>query len=600
MSNTKLEPIQNGSNYPFQDKMISPRNPRNAFNWSHDVIFTLPNGGLLMPVMCSEVLPGSEYRLSAKTLIRVLPQVVPLYSKQRYYLQAFYCRYSDLWKSADVYMTKGYSGNRNLTKPVLNESNLDPSLVTSGSVLDYEVKAGDLFHCMGLQVGKTLRQHGPINALPFMMYEKIYNSYFMNRNLYINDRVRLPDDLGDFRLKDDGTISSNSNSGNGVSKVLFGNFHYRDWALDYFTTSLPFQQRGDSPKLNFNVDVAGFNAYFSPLDSTSLKLTLNNGSDGLGFVPIETLTSSVSGTMKYSFDAEGGTQVAKLFYDNPSGLSKGKLLSVTGSSSSISGGPVRITPSQLAISGGFTLDEFRNLAIAQQELERMARTDGSFREFGLTFFGMSSRNSIDYVPTFIGGTFQQLIFSEVVQTSQSSSQSPLGTYAGHGIISDNGNLGQLRSDEHGYIMVLLSIMPDTYYAQGKSKMFDRLTQTQEFLPGRDKLGLTPIYNKELYVSGDDSVDNDLFAHQSPFDEYRYKENRIIGKIADPSNNSFSPYTQARFFGSTPTYSKEFFIADDIRKDYLAAPTEDAYSGSISFHIRAVEPLAFNGDPVPVI
>ena len=51
---------------------------------------------------------------------------------------------------------------------------------------------------------------------------------------------------------------------------------------------------------------------------------------------------------------------------------------------------------------------------------------------------------------------------------------------------------------------------------------------------------------------------------------------------------------------TPTYSESFFRADDVRKDYLASPTEDAYSGRIRFNIRAVEPLSFTGNPSPVI
>ena len=184
--------------------------------------------------------------------------------------------------------------------------------------------------------------------------------------------------------------------------------------------------------------------------------------------------------------------------------------------------------------------------------------------------------------------------------SSSVSNSPLGSYAGHGIISDNGYLGHLHSDEHGYLMILLSVMPDTYYSQGIPKMFTRLTQAEEFLPDRDKLGLTAIFNKELYVSGSRDTDNDVFAYQNPFDEYRYKENVISGKIADSSNRSFFPYTQARVFTSTPTYSESFFRADDVRKDYLASPTEDAYSGRIRFNIRAVEPLSFTGAPAPII
>lgn len=614
--NKGLEPRDNGSNYPFRDKMLRPNVKRSAFDWSHSCVFSLANAGLLLPVMCEEVLPDSDYDLNANLLLRVLPQVVPLYSSQRYYLYAFYARYSDLYKRASVYMTKGYSGAEILTKPVLRADNLS---VSGG--LDYVVQAGDLFDALGFQIGKKLSEFGDINALPVFMYEKIYNDYFINNNLHINDRVRLPDDPSDFRLADDGSVISNANATVDFPAVKYGVLRYRDYAEDYFTSSLPFQQRGNAPVLNISGSVPSFSADISSasgfttigfqsisddqsfgrvfLDSDHHIGLLNANSGFLDsgtvahkaalgeprLVVVPTNTTSADPVSKISFKKLIG-ETSGLHLDSPS-------LSLMGATLN--------NISNLSFVGGFTLDEFRNLAISTAELERMARTDGSFAQFGLTFFGIRSKNSNDYYVTFIGGTYRRIAFSEVLQTAPGSNGStPLGSYGGHGIISDNGYLGHLHTDEHGYLMVLLSVMPDVYYSQGISKKFTRLTQAEEFLPGRDKLGLTAIFNKELFVSGDRDIDNDLFAYQNPFDEYRYKENRIIGKIGDSANRSFYPYTQARQFSSTPTYSESFFKADKVRKDYLSAPTEDAYTGRIDFNIRAVEPLSFSGSPAPVI
>lgn len=245
--NNLLEPVDNGSNYPFRDKLLPARNGRSGFNWSHNRVFTLENAGLLLPVFCSEVLPNSDYDISADLLLRVLPQVVPLYSDQKYYLYAFYARYSDLWSSAQTYMTKGFSGTDILTKPVLSASN-----VGLAGGMDYVVKPGDIFDCFGFQKGKKLSEFGEINALPFMMYEKVYTDYFMNNNLHINDRVRLPNDPSDFRLADDGTIISNKYGTENYPAIKLCQLHYRDYSSDYFTTALPFQQRGDAPTLKLS------------------------------------------------------------------------------------------------------------------------------------------------------------------------------------------------------------------------------------------------------------------------------------------------------------------------------------------------------------
>lgn len=602
--NNLLEPVNNGSNYPFRDKLLQARQGRSGFNWSHNRVFTLDNAGLLLPVFCSEVLPNSDYDISADLLLRVLPQVVPLYSDQKYYLYSFYARYSDLWSSAQTYMTKGFSGNEILKKPVLSDKNVG----LSGG-MNYVVKPGDIFDCFGFQKGKKLSEFGEINALPFMMYEKIYTDYFMNNNLHINDRVRLPNDSSDFRLADDGTIISNKYSTVDYPAIKLCELHYRDYSSDYFTTALPFQQRGDAPTLKLN-------SSGSTITASSLSLgNLVAGSALLGFDGFVSVNgdpslkgyviqgdSSLSGSLYTNANNEIYVGKSSSGQSNLVGISAG----VPGtpdsglSAQSLAGSNLTLNNVDGAINGSFTLDQFRNLAVSTAELERMARTDGTFAQFGITFFGEKSRNSNDYYVTFVGGTYRSIAFSEVLQMSSSVNNSPLGSYAGHGMISDNGSLGHLHSDEHGYLMVLLSVMPDVYYSQGVPKMFTRLTQSEEFLPDRDKLGLTAIFNKELYVSGNKDTDNDVFAYQNPFDEYRYKENVISGKIADSTNRSFFPYTQARLFGSTPTYSESFFKADDVRKDYLASPTEDAYSGRIRFNIRAVEPLSFTGSPAPVI
>ncbi|QRV61659.1 major capsid protein [Gokushovirinae sp.] len=585
--NYGLDSADSGSNYQFGDKMLKPSMARSGFDWSCLNSLTIPNCGMLIPIFFDEVLPSSSYDIQVQALLRVLPQVVPLYSRQRLYIHAFGARYSDLFKDASVYITKGFNGNNILKKPVLKADMLDPVLFPDG--MDTVIKAGSLFDYLDLPIGKKLSELGEINALPFMMYVSIWKYYFMNKNLYINNRYWLPNDDADFRLTLNNGVASNTTgvdgSAEGEPKVYFGSVLYRDYPQDYFLSALPFAQRGETPRLNVSgkdpfipLQIANFPdsrafAYISSAvdnPSAGFKTVPAPSADTESYLRVSASSTDVSNSLTFLFGNKGGSKVP---LSNRLGIY-----------------------AQL----GFTLDDFRQLAIAQQELERMARTDGSFFEFGLTFFGRASKNALDYRPQYIGGTYQNITFSEVLQTSSSTDVSPLGSYGGHGITSLNGSLGHYETDEHGYIMILASIMPDVYYSQGLDKKWTRLTQSEEFITGRDKMGLIPILNKELFVSGNTAKDNDLFAYQNPFDEYRYKPSRIHGKIADPASKSFFPYTQSRKFDSTPTYSRSFFKADDVRKDYLTAPTEDAYSAQFKFSIRAVEPLSYNGSPAPIV
>ena len=151
-------------------------------------------------------------------------------------------------------------------------------------------------------------------------------------------------------------------------------------------------------------------------------------------------------------------------------------------------------------------------------------------------------------PLYIGGSYSSISFTEVLQTSASSETSALGQIAGHGISVDNkGFIGNFNATDFGIIMLVGTIMPDVYYAQGLEKKWSRKYQSEFYLPERAKMGLQPVTNKEIYFTGNSETDDDLFGYQNPFDDLRYQQNRICGKIADSSNLSFSPFTQARHF-----------------------------------------------------
>ena len=139
-------------------------------------------------------------------------------------------------------------------------------------------------------------------------------------------------------------------------------------------------------------------------------------------------------------------------------------------------------------------------------------------------------------------------------------------------------------------------MPDVYYSQGLDRALTKRNQSDMYLPERSRLGLRPILNKEIYFTGNLTQDNDLFAYQNPFDEFRYKPSTIHGKIADSTALSFFPYTQSRKFTALPTYSQSFASANNVRKDYLAAPNEVAYTAQFNINCRAVRPLPYNPEP----
>lgn len=613
--------LDTGSNYRFGDKMQKPNVARSVFDLSHLSATTIPNAGEVFPISLVECLPSDDMDISVRSLLRVLPQVVPLYSRQRLYIYAFYSRLSDLWAGFDPFIRKGMTGDYITKVPTLTANNSKQGSVIANSLGDW----------LNLPIGFS-DFNGVVSALPAMMYMRIWRDYFCNKNYYVNDRVIFPHDDADFRLNDSGELISAKNNNKSVQFDLISNtfglpsysgtvlqfgLFAHDYPQDYFTSALPWAQRGTAPSIdvNLSVDVSsvfnGNNFTISPVSSrigdSSLPSYLAGSTPSYAYGYGGWYADAPSGRNEYvrsHWEHVGSSGASRwLDYSNPAAVSfdsdfhswltreLATPIKPTGT----------ITNTATASGFGIFLDDIRQLAISQLELERMARTDGTFYQFGLTFFGEASRNATDYRATYVGGSYNALSFTEVLQTSATSS-TPLGTYGGHGISADNnGYLGHLHCDDYGYLMILGCIMPDVYYSQGLDKHYTRAYQSDFFLPGREKLGMQAILNQELYYqNGNTESNNDLWAYQDRFDELRYLPNRIHGQIADPAKRSFYPYTQSRKFTQLPNFSKEFANANNVRKDYLAAPSEDAYTAQFSIDIRCVRALTYRANPAEVI
>ena len=603
-----LESFDSGSNYRFGDKMIKTSSPRSLFDLSHLNTLTIKNCGQIIPISVFEALPGDDHDISVDCLLRVMPQVVPLYSRQRLYVYAFYSRYSDLWKNWQVFMDRGYTGTVNKTIPTLNKP--DNENLNYANQSD-TIPVDSLFDYMGLPIGASCEKlfgysandvTAGISALPFMMYLRIYRDYFMNKNHWINDRVMLPDDDSRFRLDDDGKLLSAKDESKtftfDVTSSSYdltidgsGAYHFagcmHDYPDDYFVSALPFTQRGNQTNLKYQIDASQ-----------------------LGFNFDNVLTNDTLTATNYTISdvAQGRINLAQRLKPTKNGtaLSDTEL------------NQLKLTLQNIKLTGDsiglkITLEDIRKLAIEQQELEQLARTDGSYAQFGLSFFGEVSKAAYDFRPIYIGGTYKNIAFTEVLQTAttqtvDSQSQTidnSTGSMYGHGITGiSNGHIGHIHCDDYGMIMILACIMPDVYYSQGLDKLFTESLQAEKWLPERVLLGMQPILNKELYYAGNNGSstgdDNYLWAYQNPFDHLRYIPNKIHGKIADTSNKSFYPFTQARHFTQLPNWGRAFSSTNDVRKDYLIAKTEDAYSAQFKMNIRSVRPLPYKAIPARLV
>ena len=629
-----------GSNYNFFDKEIKAKVSRSLFDLSY-----LNSGtcevGMLVPTYLEETVPGDDFTLNVEALLRAVnPPLVPLLSRLRVFFHAYWSSFDSLWKGASQFFTKGRSGNYVLSVPQV-------VLAASGAARK-DTSSTSLAHHLGMMFAQSFDPNGNVatgfSLLPFMMYQRIYRDYYMNQTLHNaasgdgQDLGWFPLDDDDFRLEVDFNLKNLSGdtwpdvNGCTLSKVSVGNsdmlktvnlgdWRFRNWPDDYYTSCMPWPQRGDEAGVSFSgslPELLDMPVYIKNPSGNNIDMQIsgwlspdNNKFSNLlsRFYPGGNPSDYSMANVGFIFDSRhpSGSAAESFMFGPMESADAGSLVDL----GSAPGNPTSFSlysrlNKSVSFESSLTLSALRELNATQRMMEKMARVDGSYGSFCRTFFGETPPSAKSNKPIYIGGCYQSIKISEVLQTGGTTDTSDQGEQTGHAMSYGDGFIGRFHAPDYGYIMILMSIVPDSMYFQGVNRRFTRLLQEDFYLPERAGLSPQAVLNKEIFFTGSNlSQDNDLFGFQDRYDEMRFRSNEVHGKVADPTNKSFFPYTQARYFTELPTLSEEFCamgsatgadITLNVRKDWLTSQTEVPFIWHVANKIRAVRPLPYRARP----
>lgn len=335
---------------------------------------------------------------------------------------------------------------------------------------------------------------------------------------------------------------------------------FRQFRGDRFTTALPFPDliRGDIPILELTQSsLEDLPVYSIAPDGTRRKSTSNLGDTGGFYLRMnETPTE---------WDLSSHT---------PSSSTSRQLV-VSGSDLSAT-----ITMSDL-----YTLETLTNFR------RRFAMTNGDYNASIKSQFGVNP-HAPTHEGTYIGGFYQDFAFSAVTQTSESGA-SPLGTKAGQGISAGNGRIGHFHTPDYGWIQIYMIVVPDVMYTNGKPRMFSKRSNLEMYFPIFNNLPAQAILNKELYISGDSSVDNDVFAYEDRYAEYKSRGNYVSGFMALTHTQAEfdSSRIMARRFSSTPALNHQFvtMVPENLDMEVFSVVDEPPLDFSVGINIRRVFP-----------
>lgn len=554
-------------------------NQRNAFDLSQNQLFTVSCGELL-PCYCCEVNPNEHFRINIDSFVRTAPLNAPAYVRLKQNIEFYFVpmRLLDCSFNQTLFQTDYKYNSLRKDGSGLGES-LQHHLLLRGQDLhswfnllstdkvNYNafgvpcqtlaMKIADMlgYGCFSplksdVWTTATLSLLPNINIYRALAYQKIYMDFYRNPLYEANDPRLYNIDW----YSQDQTI----NPLDGIWKSYDNpfNMRYRNWKRDYISNIRPSFAKSDFM-----------------INRSNLALNVGLGT----YDPSEHQTYRVIESSAYPAQAT-------LYRDND-----------TSANSSI------LTVANLR--SAFALDKMLRLTSLAK--------DGDYSSQVMAHYGITT-NLDSKRCMFLGGFDSPIQISEVMSTANTvngENGSYVGDMFGKGLgLSSNNHDIDFTSSEHGIIMGIYSIVPNTDYDSYSLDCFNtKALPTDYFQPEYEDLNYQPVYAYEfstLYDGRPINAITEMIGFNYRYSEYKSKLDKVHGAFR--RNNSLSAWAAPR--QSIALNSFENGLTWEFHKIYpqiLNSIMLAKYDGSdetdqfyVDLHIsnKAIRPMSVYGIP----
>lgn len=549
-----------------------PKLKRNLHNLGFENNLTT-EFGRITPFMVTEVVPGDTMKINVEMLIRMAALYAPAFSRINCFVRFYFSPYRLVSDDYETFITGGEDGEGNITfrngtyrkaeRLYLDVSALHNPMITyyidewGLTTNEAEARFGSLFARKSLydylgfpswdvveEMGYTeFWQHftEKVDMTPFQMYHLMCNEFYRDENFQEEVDI-VKDGHGELYTY----LMSATHQPYKTCEMIEALLTLRttNYQKDYFTSALPWPQRGEDTTIGEN-DTAVYNTaenYRAPVNSSYADIDMQ--------------------------------QIA----------------------------------TKLRVSGNIvaSVNEFRRALAVQKFKEAMARVGARYTEFLHGIFGTSPTDSKLQRPEFLGGGRVPIAFGEVLQTSETN-LTPQGTYAGRGIAGGRLPAVKSRYfDEGGFIIGVLTIVPKPFYMQGWPRKYSRFDRLDFFIPQFANIGEQEILQKELCFDystndvGGTDPNQKIFGYIPRYSEFRWSPGEIHGDF----RQTLLDWHTARILQPVTDPQRSMLNKDFLKVDNESANRIFNYRSGKFDHfwiniyndVRAIRPIPKFGTP----